>query len=159
MSHSLCRRLLMIGLGILMIIAFWLPWLRLYQSELIHNTSFLNGLAIIKAFNAYSGSSLRLPMFTGIVNGFYALPVTGAGIVLTALINKKWLCIVFGLILSGIVNVFWVLTYFALTQNMILTAIFDPLAELGIGFFMICPLTLFSIMVSLYHLDRGQWAK
>lgn len=159
MSHSVYRRLLMIGLGILMIIAFWLPWLRLYQSEIIHNRSFLNGLEIIKAFNTYKGTSLRLPMFTGIVNGFFILPVTGAGLVFTSLINKKWLCILFGLILSGIINVFWVLTFFALSENMILTAIFDPLAELGIGFFIICPLTLFSIMVSLYHLDRGQWAK
>lgn len=159
MSHSVYRRLLMIVLGILMIIAFWLPWLRLYQSEIIHNSSFLTGIDIIEAFNTYSGTSLRLPMVACMVNGFLILPLTGAGLVLAALMNKRWLCILFGLILSGVVNVFWIITYFALSQNMILTAIFDPLAEIGFGFYIICPLSLFSIMVSLYQLDRAYWSK
>lgn len=124
------RRALLLLIGIGIICSFWFPWINLVQSEVLNQKSFLNGLDLIYRLNNYNGTSLRLPMFTGIINVFYAVPTVGAALSFTALMNIKVMYKIFAVLLPGILNVFWLITYLVIIQNGIFLNVFDPLGEI-----------------------------
>lgn len=148
------RRALLLLIGIGIVCSFWLPWMHLVQSEAMNQRAVLNGIELIAKLNAYHGSSLRLPMFTGIINIFYAVPIIGAGLSFAVMMNAKALYKVFAVLLPGILNVFWMITYLIIVQNGFYLDVFDPLGEVGFGFLLLCPLTIGTMILGLIHIDQ-----
>ncbi len=147
------RRWLLLTLGLLMLISLWMPWIVMNQASLIKGRHYLNGIEVIWFLNADQTNQLRLPMFLTMFNIFLATPAVGAGLSFGCLMNHKHWYRLFGLILPGALNVFWCIGFVVLLRNRLILELFDPLVTFGMGFLMLCPITLVSMFLSIVHID------